>query len=376
MNPRKFLLTAIIIACLANAYADVIPATPHDYKMLLKQLEPGDVLNLSPGTYRRLTLKGIHGTPEEWITITGPLKGEPAIIGGEAGHNTVQLYGSSYLAIKNLTIDGRGLPVDAINAKQFISHHILIENNILRGFPANEQQIVGINTKSTAFHWTIRGNTIIEAGTGIYLGNSNGGAPFIGGIIENNLVVKPTGYCTQVKRQNAYQPPEGLEPGPHVTIIRNNVFIKDDRPSPDGDRPNLLVGGFPGAGPGSNDYYEIYGNLFYHNPRESLFQGSGRMLIHDNIFVGTGNGQTAILVRPHHGKPVVLARIYDNIIYGVARGIRFGTAAQESGEVFGNLIFADDPVSGDIDVQWGNIVDTAKAAPDYDIDPLQFGEWH
>lgn len=359
MNPRKFLLTAIIIAFIVNAHAEVISATPHNYKMLLKQLEPGDVLNLSPGTYRRLTLKGIHGTPEEWITITGPAKGEPAIIVGEAGHNTVQFYGSSYLAIKNLTIDVRGLPVDAINAKQFISHHILIENNVLRGFPANQQQIVGINTKSTAFHWIIRGNTIIEAGTGIYLGNSNGRAPFIAGIIENNLVVKPLGYCMQVKRQNAYQPPEDLEPGPHATIIRSNVFIKDDRPSPDGDRPNLLVGGFPEAGPGSSDYYEIYGNLFYHNPRESLFQGSGRMLIHDNIFVSTGGGQTAILVRPYHGKPVVLAHVYDNIIYGGAQGIRFDAAAQESGKVFGNLIFADDPISGDIDAQWGNIVDTA-----------------
>jgi hypothetical protein len=296
----------------------VIPATPYDYKMLLKQLEPGDVLSLSPGTYSRLTLKNIHGTPEEWITITGPSKGKPAITVGEAGYNTVQLYGSSYLAIKNLTIDVRGLPVDAINAKQFISHHILIENNVLQGFPANEQLIVGINTKSTAFHWTIRGNTIIEAGVGIYLGSPNGRAPFIGGVIEKNLVIKPIGYCRQIKRQNSYQPPEGLEPGPHATLIRNNVFIKDNRQSPDGDRPNLLVGGFPKAGTGSNDYYEIYGNLLYHNPRESPFQGSGRMLIHDNIFVGTGDGQTAILVRPHHGKPVVLAHVYDNIIYGSA----------------------------------------------------------
>jgi hypothetical protein len=97
-------------AFLVNAHADVIPATPHDYKMLLKQLEPGDVLSLSPGTYSRLTLKNIHGTPEEWITITGPSKGKPAIIVGEAGYNTVQLYGSSYLAIKNLTIDVRAFP--------------------------------------------------------------------------------------------------------------------------------------------------------------------------------------------------------------------------------------------------------------------------
>ncbi|QBQ53959.1 hypothetical protein [Nitrosococcus wardiae] len=365
MNFRTLLFTIAVTMFCAVVQADVIPATPDNYKRLLRQLEPGDVLKLEAGTYRRLTLRNIHGTPEEWITITGPTQGEPAVIIGEAGYNTVQLYGSSYVAIKNLTVNVNGLPVDAINAKQSISHHILIENNILRGFPIN-QQVVGINTKSTAFNWTIRGNTIIEAGTGIYLGNSNGNAPFIAGRVENNIVVKPLGYCMQIKHQNSYQPPKELELGPHTTLIRHNVFIKDDRKSPDGNRPNLLVGGFPEEGPGSDDHYEIYGNLFYHNPRESLFQGTGRILIHDNTFAGAGEEQTAILVRPHEGKPVKIAHVYDNTIYGGARGIRFGAAAQESGIVMGNRVFADNPISGYIEVWGENVVGTLESAPDYD----------
>ena len=48
-----------------------------------------------------------------------------------------------------------------------------------------------------------------------------------------------------------------------------------------GNRPNLLVGGFPEEGPGSNDLYQIYGNLLIDNPREALFQGSGRISFHD-----------------------------------------------------------------------------------------------
>ncbi len=83
--------------------------------------------------------------------------------------------------------------------------------------------------------------------------------------------------------------------GPQRTIIRQNVFIKNDAPSPDGDRPNLLVDGFPDAGEGSQDLYEIYGNLFLHNPRESLLQASGRVSIHDNLFVDVTG--TAILLR-------------------------------------------------------------------------------
>ena len=63
------------------------------------------------------------------------------------------------------------------------------------------------------------------------------------------------------------------------------MFIKNDRPSPDGDRPNVLVGAFPATGTGSLNMYEIYGNLFLHNHREALFQGSGRFTLHDNLFV-------------------------------------------------------------------------------------------
>lgn len=50
-------------------------------------------------------------------------------------------------------------------------------------------------------------------------------------------------------------------------------------------RPNLLVGGFPLIGWGAKDYYEIYGNLFYDDPTEALFQGTGNIMIYNNIFV-------------------------------------------------------------------------------------------
>ena len=65
--------------------------------------------------------------------------------------------------------------------------------------------------------------------------------------------------------------------------------MKTDRPSPDGDRPNLLVGGFPDSGPNAEDSTQIYGNVFAHNPREALLQASGRVSIHDNVFFDTPN---------------------------------------------------------------------------------------
>ena len=84
------------------------------------------------------------------------------------------------------------------------------------------------------------------------------------------LIQDTTGYNMEIKFQLPRPSVPGMPKGPSSTIIRNNVFIKGDQPSPDGDRPNVLVGGFPDSGPGSNDLYEIYGNFFDHNPRQSL----------------------------------------------------------------------------------------------------------
>ena len=135
----------------------------------------------------------------------------------------------------------------------------------------------------------------------------------------------------------------GMPTGPSTTIIRNNVFIKNDQPSPDGDRPNVLVGGFPASGPGSNDMYEIYGNFFYHNPRESLLQADGQVSIHDNVFV---DGQYAAIGLFETDAPLNIAYVYNNTIYSTQAGIYFGSAATIADGVTGNLIFAATPIFG------------------------------
>jgi hypothetical protein len=200
----------------------------------------------------------------------------------------VEITKSSYVALRNLTIDGRGVDgafgVSAKGGTSNLVHHIAIEGCTFLHHDAG-QQTVAISTKTPTWGWVIRRNRIIGAGTGLYLGNSDGTSPFIGGLIEYNLVQDTIGYNMQIKWQKPRPDVSGMPTAPTTTIIRHNVFIKTDRPSPDGDRPNLLLGGFPDSGPGADDRYEIYGNFFYHNPRESLLQASGRVSIHDNIFV-------------------------------------------------------------------------------------------
>jgi hypothetical protein len=171
-------------------------------------------------------------------------------------------------------------------------------------------------------------------------------------LIENNLVVDPIGYGMQIKYQIARPELPGMPERAQATIIRNNVFKKSGRPSPDGNRPNLLVGGFPEEGPGSNDLYHIYGNLLIDNPREALFQGSGRISFHDNVLIG---GEPAAAVFRDHDLPLKLAEVFDNKIYSPHAGIEFGSPARQGQSVFGNVIFAETPITGLVHGESGNI---------------------
>jgi hypothetical protein len=111
------LATALVLSLASSAQADVLDADPNNYKMLLQQLEPGDTLSLAPGTYPRLTIQNARGTVGAPIVVTGPERGDPAVVVGESGFNTVQLYSSAHVTIHNLVVDVQGLAVDAINAK-------------------------------------------------------------------------------------------------------------------------------------------------------------------------------------------------------------------------------------------------------------------
>ncbi|MDZ4402786.1 right-handed parallel beta-helix repeat-containing protein [Prosthecobacter sp.] len=332
-----------------SAAATVKHAQPENYRRLLTTLKPGDTLVLAAGVYERgLPVSDSHGTPEAWITIQGPEEGVAEIRQTQVA-NCVELKQCSHVALKKLSILGGGpqgisglFGISAQGGLKNSVHHILIEDCIISDWNTS-QQAVGISTKTPTWDWTIRRNIIRNCGTGLYLGNSNGADPFIRGVIEHNLVQDPIGYCMEIKFQKTRPVIDGMPTTASRTIIRHNVFIKNDAPSPDGDRANLLVGGFPDSGPGSDDLYEIYGNFLWHNPRESLLQASGRVSIHDNVFADCP-ANAAITVR-NHDLPVKLAHIYNNTIYAAARGIRIASAATDGAAIIGNVVFAGEPLS-------------------------------
>jgi hypothetical protein len=360
---RNAIILALLTACLGTAA--VIPANASNYRALLPKLKPGDTLSLSAGKYARLPITGINGTESAWITIKGPDAAPHAVIVGTTGYNTVEIFNSSYVTIENLRIDSLGIPgafgISARGKEENLTHHIRIQRNTLVG-QGGGQQTVGISTKTPTWGWIIRYNQILGAGTGIYLGDSDGTQPFVNGLIEHNLIRDTIGYNMEIKDQLFLPDLPGLPTGPTSTIIRHNVFIKNDQPNQDGDRPNVLISGFPATGPGSLNTYEIYGNLFYHNPREALFQGSGRFTLHDNIFVDGPYNYPAVVVRKHTS-PIKLALVYNNTIYTLGKGIYFGARAETYDAVIGNLVFSSTPISGPITRQSDNIVDyTARAA--------------
>jgi hypothetical protein len=375
---RTFTIATIVatlvltLAWSGEAAAEDLYAGPDDYRSVLSSLAPGDTLHLEAGTYTDLLpVSGLHGAADAWITITGPQTGEPAVFLADPGPccNTVEITDSSYLAIENLTIDGNGVGgafgVSAKNGTSNLVHHVRIEGCTFVGHDAH-QYTVAISTKTPTWGWVIRGNVIDGAGTGMYLGNSDGTSPFIAGVIEHNMVTDTIGYNVQVKWQQPRPDVAGMPTGPSSTVIRHNVFIKTDRPSDVGDRPNLLVGGFPDSGPGSEDRYEIYGNLFYHNPRESLIQCSGRVTIHDNVFVDVAGRAIAL---QDHDLPLRQAFVYHNTIYSASRGVSVSGSLDQGCHVVGNLVFADTPVSASGCESSDNMTGDVVAAASYVVDP-------
>lgn len=346
---------------------NVYYGNPTTYLSLLSNLKPGDTLILEAGNYDDpndvpgLPLFDLNGTPTQPITITGPDSGSRPVLLGRSMHNTIRFDNSSYITVRNLEVDGRDLGGDGVNS-QGISHHITLENLYIHGVGA-DQQIVGISTNSApTWNWVIRGCVIAGAGTGMYLGSPTGDNPFVAGVIEHNLFRDTIGYNIEIKHQNSRPSIAGMPTARSSTIVRHNVFSKSGNSSGGSmARPNLLVGHFPLSGTGMDDVYEIYGNFFYQNPSEVLFQGEGNIAFHDNLLVNDYG--SAANIQPHHDVPRMI-RVFHNTVVAKNSGISVtGGSTSYQQKVIGNAVFAASPINA-VD-QTGNITDSYANTKNY-----------
>jgi len=355
-----------------DAQAQVFSADPVSYRAMLGLLKPGDTLSLSSGVYENgLSIIRLHGQPGKPITITGPEKGFPAVFLGsqDKSRNTIQIRESDYVTIRNLKLDGMGVAdIDAVNARGS-THHIIIENlKILRY--GGSQLTVGIATRGPAWNWVIRKNLIVGAGTGMYLGSSNGTNPFVAGLIEGNVVLHTLGYNLQIKHQKPRPRGIGLPTGRNVTIIRHNVFSKAENAamSDQWARPNVLLGHWPLREEGRDDQYLVYGNFFYQNPGEALFQGEGHIAFYNNLLVNDVG--SALNVQKHNDKPRRMD-IFQNTIVARNTGIKVRHGAKSYIQrVVANAVFASTPVRMDASVEErDNFLGTYQSASSLLVEP-------
>ena len=344
-------------------------AGPRDYREFLPRLVAGDRLLLSAGDYPRgLPLRGLQGEAGRPIVIAGPAIGPRARFIARAGANTVSLVDVRHVQLQNLELDGGNQRVDAVKAEGHAAyaHFVTLENLYIHDH-ASSQQNVGISTKCPAFGWVVRGNRIERVGTGMYFGNSNGAAPFVAGLIEDNTISDTVGYNLQIKHQ--LPRPEGL-PGAgerHDTIIRRNLFDRATA-GPPGPmaRPNVLVGHWPKSGEGMHDRYLIYANRFWQNPGESLFQGEGNLALYNNLFVT--DGPDAIRIQPHNDVPREVRVLFNTV---VASGNGISVLEPEHNPytqlVAGNVVFAARPLQGGM--QRENLVGSHAAAERHLVRP-------
>src|SRR5215203_656302 len=355
--------------CGGVAPTRTIQANPSTYRSLISGLLPGDRLQLAAGTYTQgLNLWNKNGQPNKCIVIEGPASGSPALFTGSDAWNVVSFKSSSYLVVRNLSLDGLGKPGDGVKgeAGSTSNHHITVEGLSMKNFN-NTVQTVGISTKSPAWNWVIRYNTITSTGTGLYLGGSSGEYEFANSLIEHNLVYNTLGYNMEIKHQLSRNTALGV-PATATTIIRHNVWGKEAGSLSGVEaRPNVLVGHWPLSGAGSSDIYQIYGNVFYQNPYEALFQGEGNIAMHDNLFVNR-TGPAAVRIQRHNSVPRRID-IFNNTVVAGNSGISITSADPAYPQrVIGNAVFAGTPLTGG--QQSNNVTGTYAAASTYLNNPM------
>jgi hypothetical protein len=348
--------SAVAQATTPAATGNVIQADASNYLQLLDTLKPGDTLRLAAGNYGvngdgtdtgdvpGLPIFDLNGTEAQPITLAGPTSGPPAKLLGRSTHNTIRLDNASYVIVRDLEVDGRDLGGDGVSA-QGVVHHITLENLYIHGVGADQLTSALSANSAPTWNWTIRHNLIAGAGTGIYLGNSDGRNPSVNNLIEHNVFRDTVGYNMQVKHQLVWSTiPAGMPTSKTATVIRHNVFQKSGNSSGGGmARPNLLVGDQPPSGPGADNGFEIYGNFFYQNPVEVLFQGEGNIAFHDNLLVNPLG--TAMSIQVHNGS-VRTVRIFNNTVVALDKGISVsGGQAGTTQRVTANAVFAGTPIS-------------------------------
>src|SRR5215212_8969062 len=108
-------LDQTVSGCNGVAPLRTIQANPSNYRSYIAGLLPGDRLQLAAGTYTPgLNLWNKKGQPGKCIVVEGPASGSSALFTGSDTFNLVSLKDTSYVAVRNLTLDGQSRLGDGV----------------------------------------------------------------------------------------------------------------------------------------------------------------------------------------------------------------------------------------------------------------------
>ena len=242
-------LVALTLWPVAAFSADV-DADPTNYRTMFDTVGPGDTLRLAPGEYRDcLTIRGKHGTDAQRIVIEGAdvFGGGVVFYGANCTgirNATIFIEDSSYLTIRNIEISLEQNLANGIRAGYGDTpvHHVTVTGMYIHDNDANNQHSA-VGVFATSWDWHIHGNRFERNGLGMYLGDSDGSAPFIRGTIERNLILEPTGQrLLERARERVWSSDRNDRPHVVVDQLSNSADVRRDHRPPHEQRLDQNAG--------------------------------------------------------------------------------------------------------------------------------------
>jgi hypothetical protein len=255
---------ALLPSTVCAAVVEIGPGA--NVRSAIDALNPGDELVLRGGSYAfnsRFAITAV-GTESQPITIRGKA-GEVAVISNVSTQNVMEVDGSRYLILKNLTMTGGSHGIRLMN-----SNFVTIEDNEI-----HDTGDVGIsaNNGGTYEGLIIRRNHIHhtnDTGEGMYLGCNNDACRVVNSVIEWNYVHHTNGPT--VVQGDGIE----LKEGSYGNVIRHNVIH-------DTNYPGILTYSTVGNGPANI----IEGNVIWHTGDYGI-QSAADSIIRNNIVLGSG----------------------------------------------------------------------------------------
>ena len=175
---------------------------------------------------------------------------------------------------------------------------------------------MGISTKTPTWGWIIRSNQILGAGSGLYLGDSDGTQPFLAGLIEHNLIKDTIGYNMEIKHQISLPSVSPLSGGPPRPSSATTFSSRTTSPAPSAIAPHLLAGEFPSLVQDGGACTRLW-QYFFHNHSQACSRGPPAFLF-TRWFLSTG--RTRIRLGVHRSQNGPLKGRYASTTPSTARG--------------------------------------------------------